>query len=88
MAVKHRKTVYGIGSITTKNTHPGRDDRYLYAEWSVDGKHYYKSCGNAADPNSYKRARAVLREAAEERIRKLHSELELMRSALESEEDE
>lgn len=84
MAVKLRKTIYGIGCITTKSTHPGRDDRYLYAEWYVDGQHHYESCGNAADPESRRRAMGVLREAALGRVATLQSELERLRAALEA----
>ena len=32
MTAKRRKTVYGIGCLTIKNTHPGRGDQYVYTE--------------------------------------------------------
>ena len=83
MATEHRETIYGIGCITAKNTHPDRDDWYLYAEWSVRGQRHCKSCGNAANPKSYQRALAVLREVALNRIAALQSEIERLRAALE-----
>lgn len=83
MATKRRETIYGIGCITAKNTHPGRDDWYLYAEWSIGGQRRCKSCGNAANPESHRRARDVLDRAALERIAALQSEIERLRAALE-----
>lgn len=69
---------YGIGCITIKQTNP-RGDSYVYAEWYVDGKRRSKSCGKSTKPESHRRARALLREALEERIEALKDELTSLR---------
>ena len=78
MAGKRRGNAYGIGCITTKRTGPTMDT-YVYAEWSVNGRHHCKSCGNSARPGSYLRARVLLRGILRERIAVLEAELDSLR---------
>lgn len=84
MAGNYRASIYGIGCITEKTTYAKRNTRYVYAEWSVDGKRSSKSCGNATDPNSRKRAMDKLREVAQDRVDALQSEIERLQEALKS----
>lgn len=78
MAERIRGNAYGIGCITTKRTGPTMNT-YVYAEWSVNGRHHCKSCGNSARPGSYMRARAMLRGVLRERIAALEAELDSLR---------
>jgi hypothetical protein len=82
MAKRRRDTIYGIGCITIKETYPARGTKYLYAEWSVGGRRFSKSCGNAADPESRRRAMEALRRAALARVEALQSEIGRLRAAL------
>ena len=80
MTVKRREAVYGIGCITTKETSPGH--HYLYAEWSINGNRTCKSCGNADDPDSRRRALDELCGAALDRMAALQRDLDRLRADL------
>ena len=64
-----------MGCITTK--HIGRAD-YVYVEWYANGIHKTKSCGNAARPESFQRARQVLVDVMRERIAAMESQVDQM----------
>ena len=78
MVTNHK--IYGIGSITIKRTNPGSDSGYVYVEWSVSGRRYTKSCGNADKPQSHQRAKDILRGILQDRIETLEAELGRLRA--------
>lgn len=73
--------MYGAGCITARQIGPGGNS-YVYAEWYEDGQRHSKSCGNAANPGSYRLAQALLRAPLEARIASLEAELASLRAAL------
>ena len=87
MARGNSGKVYGAGCITTRQTGPG-GSTYVYAEWYVGGQRRSKSCGNAAKPESYRRARALLRAPLKARIANLEAELASLRAALDRDQDD
>lgn len=61
--------------VTTKRI---RRANYVYVEWYANGRHKTKSCGNAARPESFQRARQVLVDVMRERIAAMESQIDQM----------
>ena len=87
MARGNHGKIYGAGCITTKQIGPGGNS-YVYAEWYENGQRRSKSCGSAAKPESYRRARDLLRAPLETRIAALEAELASLRAALDGDPEE